>query len=239
MKRKLLFGVFAHPDDEAFGPSGYLYRQAHNGVEVHLIMVTDGSEGRNEGFKHLKQKRHEEWMESGRRIGASSNMSLGYKDGAICNNLYLEIANKIIKHIKQIVARNQAGDEITIEMITFDQSGLSGHVDHIAVSYITTYVYEKLKKSDLKNTKFNRLLYYCLCDKIQSNDNFDWLYMPRGISEEEADYIHDFSDIAEEKFHIMFAHESQKEDLDNIILPMHDDKVHGPVCRREFFKVRL
>lgn len=237
MKRQLLFGIFAHPDDEAFGPSGYLYRQADSGVEVHLILVTDGSQGRNEGFKRLKQKRHSEWLESGRRIGATSNLALGYKDGTLCNNVYLEIAEKIILHIKSIVSE-KAVDRTEIEMITFDRGGLSGHIDHIAVSYITTYVYERLKQTDLPKSDFNRLLYYCLCNKIQSHDNTDWLYMPAGISEKEADYIHDFSDIVDKKFHIMYAHESQKDDLDNIILPMHDETVHGSVCRREFFKVK-
>ena len=40
-----LLGVFAHPDDESFGPGGTLAKYAREGVEVHVCTVTDGNAG--------------------------------------------------------------------------------------------------------------------------------------------------------------------------------------------------
>ena len=45
MHRKVLLGVFAHPDDESFGPGGTLARYARQGVAVHVIIATDGIAG--------------------------------------------------------------------------------------------------------------------------------------------------------------------------------------------------
>ena len=57
--KKLLFGIFAHPDDEAFGPSATLYKAAQAGTDVHLIVVTDGDSGANvDGHKDLAKKWH-------------------------------------------------------------------------------------------------------------------------------------------------------------------------------------
>ena len=40
-----LLGIFAHPDDESFGPDGTLARYAAEGVDVHILIMTDGAVG--------------------------------------------------------------------------------------------------------------------------------------------------------------------------------------------------
>ena len=42
---KKLLAVFAHPDDEAFGPGGTLAKYAKEGVEIHLLCATRGERG--------------------------------------------------------------------------------------------------------------------------------------------------------------------------------------------------
>ena len=51
MKRPSLVAIFAHPDDEAFGPAGTLkiYSKTH---DIHLICATRGEAGEN----HLDEK---------------------------------------------------------------------------------------------------------------------------------------------------------------------------------------
>lgn len=44
MSRRLL-GVFAHPDDESFGPAGTLAVHSAAGVDVHIATMTDGAAG--------------------------------------------------------------------------------------------------------------------------------------------------------------------------------------------------
>lgn len=38
-KNKKLLAVFAHPDDESFGPGGTLTLYAKRGVEIHIYFV--------------------------------------------------------------------------------------------------------------------------------------------------------------------------------------------------------
>ena len=47
--RSLMF-VFAHPDDETFGPGGTIAKYAREGVRISVIIATSGQAGRAGGF---------------------------------------------------------------------------------------------------------------------------------------------------------------------------------------------
>lgn len=213
--KQVLIGIFAHPDDEAFGPSAYLYRQAHAGVDVHLILLTDGDAGVNEGYADLATQRLDEWHESGKRIGVASQTALHYPDGKLCNDIYLEVASKVQEQITTILRLYT--EPIQLDMLTFEQRGISGHLDHIATSFITTFVYERLKQQTNDAITVNQLLYYCLPKTTIDTTNTNWVYMPAGYEEKEIDLKHNFEDIVEKKLHIMQAHTSQKKDMDSIL----------------------
>lgn len=213
--KQLLFGIFAHPDDEAFGPSAYLYRRAQAGTDVHLILVTDGAAGRNEGYPDLAATRYQEWLESGRRIGAASNKALGYADGSLCNQVYLDICGKILTHIAE--TRKKYNEPVTLDFITFEERGITGHIDHIAVSFMATYVFEKLKRKPLPKTTIGTLRYYCLPRAMVAECNCDWLYMPAGRTAAEIDETDCYTELADTKLHIMRAHASQKKDMEAVI----------------------
>lgn len=214
--KKVLFGIFAHPDDEAFGPSGSLYKLTKGGTEVHLLLVTDGAAGKNSNdYKNLKDVRLLEWQKSGRLIGASSMNYLGYNDGELTNNLYLEVADKLLKLIKSVL--NKYTEPVEVSFVTFEPRGISGHLDHIAVSMITTYVYLTLKQSDLNNTKIENLKYFCISKTQTPKPNTNWIYMPAGYKTTEIDETVDISDVYEQKLKIMKAHESQEKDMNYIL----------------------
>jgi LmbE family N-acetylglucosaminyl deacetylase len=44
-EKRTLLAVFAHPDDESFGPGGTLARYAVEGMDVHLVCATNGKVG--------------------------------------------------------------------------------------------------------------------------------------------------------------------------------------------------
>ncbi len=72
MSQRLL-AVFAHPDDESFGPAGTLAVHAAAGVQVHLATMTDGAAGAPAaGFPDgdgLAQIRREELRAAARTLG--------------------------------------------------------------------------------------------------------------------------------------------------------------------------
>lgn len=213
--KKIVFGIFAHPDDEAFGPSGTLYKLARDGVDVHLVLATAGDAGANSGYKDLRATRLAEWHASGALMGATSMHHLGYEDGMLSNSLYLEIAEKIINHIQATTSRYK--EPVEIEFITFEPRGISGHIDHIAISYITTYVYLTLCQNSKYKDSLGTLKYFCISNAQAPTTNTSWLYMPAGYNSNEIDEVVDISDVIEQKLAIMQTHASQKEDMNSII----------------------
>ena len=225
--KKVLFGIFAHPDDEAFGPSATLYKAAQNGIDVHLIVVTDGDSGLNvDGHKDLASIRRTEWQKSGTLIGARSMKALGYSDGKLCNDMYHAISDEIIEHITSVIATYS--DEISIDFMTFEPQGISGHLDHIAVSMITTYIYEILRKKSEHAATIHRLKYFCLSKIMQPQANTNWVYMPAGRAVAAIDESVDYNDCAQKKLEIMSVHHTQRHDMEQIL----QSRAHIPKSKR-------
>ena len=88
-KKPVLLGVFAHPDDESFGPGGTLARYAAEGVDVHVIIATDGIAGSVEDPTHLEshgtlaQRRSTELSNAAVALGVDSIWSLPYRDSGM------------------------------------------------------------------------------------------------------------------------------------------------------------
>lgn len=214
--KKILFGIFAHPDDEAFGPSAYLYNEAQNGTKLHLVLLTDGEKGNNpDRLTHLDKARLREWNKSGALIGAADQYALHYPDGSLSNNLYLEIADKILTYINRVIQTSDG--QLELEFITYERNGLTGHLDHIAASYITTYVYLTLRNNPAKNVALGRLKYYCLPQCVVPQTDMHWLYMESGKADAECDEIFDYADLVAKKREIMRAHHSQRDDMEAVI----------------------
>ncbi len=213
MHKKLL-AVFAHPDDEAFGPAGTLAKYAREGIEVHLLCVTRGEAGDN-NIKNQKSKikdtnkkiklehiREKELLDSAKILGIKKVEFLDFIDGTLSNAVYHQVANKIIKKI------NDFKPQI---VLTVERRGVSGHLDHIATSMITTYAYKK--------TKIARKLYYNCIPKelrnLMSDDYF--VYFPEGYKQSEITTRIDYSCCWKEKVDSMMAHKSQIKDAKILI----------------------
>lgn len=146
-KRKTLLGIFAHPDDESFGPGGTLARYAAEGYAVHVIIATDGIAGSVEdpgtvdGHESLAQVRSTELSNAAVSLGVTSIWSLPYRDSGMRNSPDNENPAALIQQplehtIQEIYGYIQRLRPQVI--VTHDPFGGYGHPDHIRVCEATT-----------------------------------------------------------------------------------------------------
>lgn len=210
--KKVIFGIFAHPDDEAFGPCGALLMEKAAGNEVHLICVTQGQNGTNpDNVPDLGAVRLLEWQRAGELLGADSLHNLGYVDGELSNNLYHEVSGKI----EAIVTNTLEGREDigAIEFMSLDLGGLTGHLDHIFVSRVACFVFYKLRAYD---DRLTRIRLSCLSSIDIPAPSTDWLYMDAGRTPEAINETIDATAHLEKIDEIMQTHKSQSMDYKNI-----------------------
>lgn len=199
MKNKKIICVFAHPDDEAFGPAGTILKLSKNN-DLQIICVTDGKSPGTR-IKGLSEIRKSELGKSCEILGVNKTHHLGYKDGEICNANYHEISDDI---------ENIFEEENPDVLITFDPKGLTGHIDHIAICMITTFVFRKTKSID-------KLFYYCGSKAFSDLVSNYFVYMPNGYKKSEIDFSVDVADVWEEKTNAIRCHASQKGDVERYL----------------------
>lgn len=140
-----MLAVFAHPDDESFGPGGTLARYADNGVEVHVATATDGVAGSvAQGYEHTKQDlvnvRRQELESAAQILGVQLHM-LGYRDSGYIgdpSNTHPEafINRDAREEIARVVGLLR---EVRPQVVvTHDSTGGYFHPDHIRCWEITT-----------------------------------------------------------------------------------------------------
>ncbi len=142
-----LLGVFAHPDDESFGPGGTLAKYAAEGADVHVIIATDGAAGSVEEShtmpdgRSLAQLRGEELAHAAVILGLTSVWNLPYRDSgmrgspdnqhpqALLQQPIQELVAELVGFIRRL--RPQV-------IITHGPFGGYGHPDHIRVCEAVT-----------------------------------------------------------------------------------------------------
>lgn len=190
--KKTVLVVTAHPDDEAFGPSG-LIAKISDRFEVHLICVTDGAFS----GKEFKRLRYKELEKSAHILGVQKIHYFHYKDGSLSNNLYHEVAEKIAAIAKRIKPQF---------IVTMELRGVSGHLDHVAVSMISSYVYRNMNDIDA--------ILYHVASKVASDAMQDYfIYFPLGFEKKDVDLIVDISDVLDKKIAAAKCHETQIKDV--------------------------
>lgn len=206
--KKIIFGIFAHPDDEAFGPAGTLLQETRSGTELHLITLTAGDAGMNpDAYEDLGQVRLEEWQAAGKLLGASSMECFGYKDGHLNNLAMIEIAQRVQRFVTDAIANTPKDAEI--EFMTLDLNGYTGHIDHIVAARAASLAFYALKQTD---TRFKRIRYACFPRELVPAANIDWIYMEAGHTPEEISQTVDTRDLRDEILEVMQAHHTQRSD---------------------------
>lgn len=202
--RKTVVAVFAHPDDEAFGPGGTLakFSKTH---DVYIICATCGERGFNalaKTNKKLGDVRIKELLSSAKILGIKEVFFLNFEDGTLSNSIYHQLASAIEEKVLKL-------NPSTI--ITFEQRGVSGHVDHITVSMATTFVAKKLRKT-------NKLYYYFYTHHMSNPIAKDYfIYFPKGYKASQADWENDIAEVWDIKLRAIKAHRSQINDANRLI----------------------
>ncbi len=207
MKNSLV-AIFAHPDDEAFGPAGSLihFAKTHN---VYLVCATNGD----------RAGRKQELRRSAEILGIKKVDFLNFTDGGLCNNNYHQLTAAIEKKLR----RYRPGT-----VMTFEPQGISGHLDHIAVTMTTTYAVKKLKF-------VKRLLYFCELEStmrlLRKNFGEYFIYVPPGYSRREINLVIDTKKYWPQRLKAMVCHKSQRGDSNRIV------KTLTTLPKREHFLV--
>jgi LmbE family N-acetylglucosaminyl deacetylase len=195
-----IVAVFSHPDDEAFGPGGTLASLALNN-DVYVLCATKGEAGSGIKGKKLGEIRSSELVKSASVLGVKKVIFLGFNDGDLSNNLYHKLANRIEKELKAIKPDS---------LLTFEPRGVSGHIDHVVVSLVTTFLF--YKHSEIKD-----LWYFCFSEEQRKYHKDYFVYMPPGYDRKSISKVVDVSGVWEKRLEAAKAHKSQKEDLEYML----------------------
>lgn len=131
---RVIFCVFAHPDDESFMAAGIACKYAEEGTRVALVTATLGEEGSTGDppictREELPAVREAELRRAVEILGIDSLDLLGYSDKQLAAAPVEEVRKKLVRLIR--LQRPQI-------VITFDPNGSNAHTDHVAVSRFTS-----------------------------------------------------------------------------------------------------
>lgn len=217
--QKILFAVFAHPDDEAFGPSGTLVLETRAGTELHLVTLTCGQAGQNpDQVDDLGAVRLGEWQQAAKLMGAARTYHLDYHDGQLCNQTLIDAQARVVELIRDVAAQHDEPYEI--ELMTIDDNGITGHIDHTVASRAASYAYYSLKADGLP---LSRIRYICAPHQVFAAPNTSWIYMPAGRTPAEIDEIIDARSVLDTVHEIIRCHHTQRGDAEALLAARGDD----------------
>jgi LmbE family N-acetylglucosaminyl deacetylase len=191
--------VHAHPDDAEFGCAGTIAGMAARGVEVTLVVATNGDAG-GEGDRtpeELRQVREQEQRAAADILGIKTIVNLGYPDGYLTPSLELrkDITREIRKHRPNLV--------ITANPVRNLGPIYGNHPDHLAVGEATLAAIYPTARNPMAVRELKEL---------EGLDKWvvDWVYVI-GTTLAEANHYEDITDFMEKKKAALLAHRSQLE----------------------------
>lgn len=123
-----LLAIFAHPDDESLACGGLLARCAEDGARASLLCLTRGEHGPGgdalPAGAALADTRVRELHEAARALGVSDVTVLAHEDGM------LPWIDGAALEADILAALRRTRPDV---VVTFDEDGLYGHPDHVAV----------------------------------------------------------------------------------------------------------
>jgi N-acetylglucosamine malate deacetylase 2 len=154
MDAKTLLAVWAHPDDESFGPVGTVRLARDLGWRTVVVSATRGDAGSSDLVElapgqTLGELREAELRQASMIIGVDRLIVWRYRDGGLGDVPREELIGRVLDVMRE--TRPAA-------VITFGPDGITGHPDHIAISDATTHAFHRLR--DESRDDAPRRLYY-------------------------------------------------------------------------------
>ncbi|MBM4424206.1 MAG: GlcNAc-PI de-N-acetylase [Chloroflexi bacterium] len=151
MQRTLL-AIFAHPDDESFGPGATLAKYARAGVAVHYLCGTRGEVGSSDpehlrGFTTTGDMRWAELTCAATALGLAGIHHLGFRDsgmpGSDDNQHPQALAAQPVEAVAARIAHfiRQLKPQV---VLTHDTIGGYRHPDHITLNKATLMFFERM-----------------------------------------------------------------------------------------------
>ncbi len=202
-----LLAVFAHPEDEAFGPAGALAKYASEGVRVSMVTAA------RETVPAVTLGMTREGIELPPREKSCSCLTSGTQ--RIClidRSRQLEITDEAAMEERLVRLIREQQPQV---IVTCGPEGLAGDADHILVSRLTTRAFD-LAGDPASNPQHLRdglmphepkKLYYCVLPQ-----SFLERWQIRGLAgvpDEQVTTVLDVSDYAEAKRRTLYCQRNQ------------------------------
>ena len=137
--------VYAHPDDESFGPAAVLAKYARQGAAIFGLFATHGEHGQSVEQPppepaELGRLRERDLRDAASRIGFAKIEVLAYEDSTLAGVPAAELEAHVLAAI-----RRYRPDVV----LTFGPAGITHHPDHQAVDRATTAAFHRARAEGL------------------------------------------------------------------------------------------
>lgn len=134
-----ILAVYAHPDDESFGPSAVLAKYAREGARIYGVFATRGEHGNSDlkpapSPEALGRLRERDLRDAAAVIGFHGLEILGYEDGTLARIPEPELEARLMAAIRR---------DLPEVMLTFGPGGITGHPDHLAIHRAATAAFDR------------------------------------------------------------------------------------------------
>jgi LmbE family N-acetylglucosaminyl deacetylase len=206
-----VLAVFAHPDDETYGPGGTLAKLAAEGAQVRLITLTRGESatmGDSPRYSPelLADTRERELNCAVRALGISEHKNFVFPDKALERVPREELASPIKEALEDFRPHL---------VVTFHPEGISGHNDHRTVSRLLTDLLTAASEDGARRreTPLPRLAYYCVPHSVGAKVQWRRLFT---VADEAVTHVLDVGDYFEAKFTAAECHKTQRYMLERL-----------------------
>ena len=218
--------IVAHPDDPEYFMGGTLAKLARHGVEVRVLVVTDGSKGSDDrtlSAEELTRIRREEQREAVRRWGGKDAIFFDYPDGELPDTP--EVMRKVVREIR----RFQPDLVLTNDpQRYYYESGRINHRDHRTIGAI---VLDAVFPAARNFRYFPSLI----------EEGFETWYVREVwlCSPLEANHQLNTEDVVEIRVNAILAHTSQVGDGSRIRKRIADQRARGEPFIEKFKRIEL